>query len=90
MWTSLASAGFDLGWALETSPGEALGGSSEHPTGWCQTNANQSQFTPMRRISSHTEPTPLGKSGGAVSLKVVAAVSYRVAAAEWGRVKAIC
>ena len=27
---ALASAGFDLGWVLETSPREPLGGSSEH------------------------------------------------------------
>ncbi len=42
--------------------------------GCCQTNANQSQFAPARRISGCAELTPLGKSGGAVELEVVPAV----------------
>ena len=31
IYNGLLSAMFDLGWVLETSPGEALGGSWEHP-----------------------------------------------------------
>ena len=40
----------------------------------CQTNANQSQFPPMRQISGYAALTPLGKGGGAVQLEVVPAV----------------
>ena len=45
-------------------------------SGWrcCQTNANRSQLADGDEISGHAQPTPLGKSGGAVSLKVVSAV----------------
>jgi len=39
-----------------------------------QTNANQSQFAPTRRISGCAELTPLGEGGGAVELEVVPAV----------------
>ncbi len=42
--------------------------------GCCQTNANRSQLADDDEVSGHAQPTPLGKSGGAVSLKVVAAV----------------
>ncbi len=42
--------------------------------GCCQTNANRSQLAGDNEVSGHAQPTPLGKSGGAVSLKVVAAV----------------
>jgi hypothetical protein len=48
------------------------------PLGWSrphhQTNANQFQFAPMRRISGRTELTPLVQSGGAVDLKIAPAV----------------
>jgi hypothetical protein len=54
-------------WLSRTAGGKADGGC-------CQTNANQSQFAPIRRISGCTELTPLGKSGGAVQLKIVSAV----------------
>ena len=39
----------------------------------CQSNANRSQLADDE-VSGHAQPTPLGKSGGAVSLKVVSAV----------------
>jgi hypothetical protein len=42
------------------------------PAGCCQTNANQFQFAPQPRISGRAELTPLGESGGAVELEVVA------------------
>ena len=42
--------------------------------GCCQTNANRSQLADDDEVSGHAQPTPLGKSGGAVSLKVVSAV----------------
>ena len=48
------------------------------PSGWSrphhQTNANRSQLADDDEVSGHAQPTPLGKSGGAVSLKVVSAV----------------
>jgi hypothetical protein len=48
------------------------------PPGWSrphhQTNANQSQFAPTRRISGCAELTPLSKRGGSVELEIVAAV----------------
>ncbi len=40
----------------------------------CQTNANQSQFAPKRRISGCAELTPLSQCGGAVELEIVPAV----------------
>jgi len=52
-----------------------------HRGGCCQTNAHQSQFAPKHWISGRAEQTPLGKSGGAVALEIIAAVSSE---AEFG------
>ncbi|MCL5779229.1 hypothetical protein M1105_19905 [Limibaculum sp. FT325] len=41
--------------------------------GWCQTNANSSQFAGERRISGRAELTPLLKCGGSVDLEDVPA-----------------
>ena len=40
----------------------------------CQTNANRSQLADGDEVSGHAQPTPLGKSGGAVQLETVSAV----------------
>jgi hypothetical protein len=40
----------------------------------CQTKANQSQFASKPRISGRADLTPLGESGGAVALEIIAAV----------------
>jgi hypothetical protein len=42
--------------------------------GCCQTNANRSQLADGDEVSGHAQPPPLGKSGGAVLLKIVPAV----------------
>ena len=42
--------------------------------GWCQTNSNQSQFTPKYRNLCRTKQAPLGEGGGAVELEIVSAV----------------
>ena len=41
--------------------------------GWCQTNANQSQFAQTRSVSGRAELTPLCESGGATGLEIVPA-----------------
>ena len=42
------------------------------PYRWCcQTNANQSQFTPMRQLSGRAELAPLGEGDGTVELEDV-------------------
>ncbi len=50
------------------------GAKDEALDGCCQTNANRSQLADDDEVSGHAQPTPLGKSGGAVSLEVVSAV----------------
>ncbi len=49
-------------------------GVSEIARRCCQTNANRPQLADDDEVSGHTEPTPFGESGGAVSLKVASAV----------------
>jgi hypothetical protein len=47
------------------------GPTSKWLRGWCQTNANQSQFPQARSVSGRAELTPLGESGGAAGLEIV-------------------
>jgi len=47
----------------------------------CQTNANQSQFAPKRRISGCAELTPLGESDGAWNCRGCRGANRQTAAA---------
>ena len=42
--------------------------------GWCQTNANQSQFPNPGNVLGREESAPLGESGGAVGLEIVSTI----------------